>query len=163
MHGSRNGRIAMAVLFAATAACSDNTTDPPTSFTATLNGASEKPTAVNTPATGTAMFAISGSSLTYSVTYSNLTVAPSASHIHTGTPSQSGGVQLNLCGAGAAPACPTTTSGTISGTADATYLATGATMDGVVTAMRSFGAYVNVHTPGPNAAGEIRGNIVGAY
>lgn len=162
MHGSRTGRIAMAVLLAAFAACSDDTTDPNsiTGFSAALNGASVKPTATSSGATASATLTYTGTTITYSITYSGLTDSPNSAHIHLGGPTQSGGVALNLCGAGTAPACPSTTSGTITGTADNTYVVAPATMTSVVSAMRGFGAYINIHTDA-FGGGEIRGNIVG--
>lgn len=162
MHGSRTGRIAMAVLLAAFAACSDDTTDPAsiTDFSATLNGASVKPNATTSTATASATFSYSGGNIVYDIDYTGLSVAPTAAHIHVGGPtSGTGAVQLNLCGAGAAPACPGTTAGSISGTATPAYLAAGVTMDQVVSNMRGFNAYVNIHITA--GAVEIRGNIVG--
>jgi len=165
MQGSRTGRVAVAMLFAAIAACSDDVSNPAsvTNFRGTLNGASEKPTAVITNASGTATFALSGGNITFTVNYSGLSGAPSASHIHVGAPNQSGAVQLNLCGTGATfpVACPTVATGSFTGTAAAAHLVgTGVTMETVLSNMRGFNAYVNVHTAA-NGGGEIRGNIVG--
>jgi CHRD domain-containing protein len=166
MHGSRIGFIATAVLFATMAACSGSTTDPASfnSFNALLRGALEKPDAVTTPGTGSATFTRSGSTITFTVTYSGLRGNALNSHIHIGTPTQAGTVYLNLCTAAttdAAPACPANKSGSFTGTADATYLAaiTGLTMDSVVYLMRQRNAYINVHTD-TVGGGEIRGNIL---
>ena len=84
-----------------------------------------------------------------------------------------GPVRLNLCGTGdPLPACTSGTgvlaSGT-NGTTVATVGETAITFDSLVSAMRTGGAYVNVHTddgqlppnsgPGDMASGEIRGQI----
>lgn len=164
MHGSRTGRIAMAVLLAAFAACSDDTTDPASfnAFYATINGASVKPTAVVTPGTGSATFTHSGGNITFSVTYSGLRGTVTSSHIHVGGPTQGGGaVQLNLCGAGAnfPTTCPATrSSGTFTGTAGAAHLVGGVSMETVLSNMRGYNAYINLHTD-TVAAGEVRGNV----
>lgn len=166
MHASRIGFLGTVVLFAAIAACSDDVTDPASlnSFNALLNGAVVRPTAINTPATGSATFSHSGGNVTYNVSYSGLKGILTAAHIHIGTPTASGGVVLNLCSAGAAPACPASSrTGSFSGTANQTYVAGGLTMDSVLTLMRQRNAYINLHTDtagGGTPSGEIRGNIV---
>jgi hypothetical protein len=100
------------------------------------------------------------------VNYAGLSGPPTASHIHLAAVNASGGVRVNLCGAGGAPACPATTSGTITSgdqapTTTGTQTAAQAFAE-VVAAMRQYGAYVNVHTAlhGP---GETRGQLFGVY
>jgi hypothetical protein len=150
----------MSVL-AVTAACGvDPLAISTTDFTAKLDGASEVP-AVTTTATGTATANRVGSTIVYSVTYSGLSGAPTASHIHIGAQGAAGPVRFNFCGTGApVPACPTGVAGTISGTGDATFLAGGISLDSLNSAMKAGNAYVNIHTA-TNAGGEIRGLLVG--
>ena len=72
-------------------------------------------------------------------------------------------VRVNLCGAGTAPACPTTASGTITG--DQGVIAGGISFDSLYSAMKTSsgtsGAYVNIHTA-QNPGGEIRGQVLPA-
>lgn len=160
MHGYRSARIPVAALLVALLACSDDTTSPATSFTASLRGSSEVPPTTST-ATGSATCNVDAAASTISctVTYAGLSGNPTASHIHLGNANATGAVRVNLCGAGTAPACPAAVSGTITSGAQA---ATGATFATVVNAMRQYGAYVNIHTAA-NAGGEIRGQIFGVY
>ena len=161
----------------ATAASNDDAT----TFRARLRGINETPGPVATQATGsfTATLSSDGSSLSYTVSYSNLNAQVRFSHIHFGLPKETGGIMVFLCGPAAGadggplagfpnpPACPDTTSGTVSGTVTAANVvgpnSQGITPAGdfakVVQAMREGAAYVNVHsTRSPN--GEIRGPVV---
>jgi len=151
--------LAAAIALLAACAGPDSQTDPATSFTATMVGSNEVP-AVTTAASGSASLAISGTSLNYTVNVSSIT-AVTVSHIHVGAAGANGTVRVNLCGTGApAPAC---TSGTgVLATGTATVISPGITFDSLVSALRSFGAYVNVHTTA-NGGGEIRGQIFGVY
>jgi hypothetical protein len=141
------------------AACDDD--DPVTpaleTFTATLNGANEKPTAVVTPATGTANFTLNaaGTELSYTLTATGLTAGASNAHIHIGVPANAGGVVVPLNFTAAATAFTTT------GTINAASFAAGSafSMTRLLTLMRTDSAYVNVHTTGANASGEIRGQL----
>lgn len=143
-----------------TQSCSDNPTEPAlkTQFTATLNGANERPTGNSSAATGTATVTIVGeNSLTFSVTVANLTNV-TAAHIHVGSASVAGAVIVGL-----APATlPTGTfTGTLnSGTITVTSLATApVTMASLLALIRNGDAYVNVHTTA-FGGGEIRGQLV---
>ncbi len=155
--------------------------DDATTFKARLRGLNETPGPVATQATGSfrATLSSDGSTLSYTVSYSNLNAQVLFSHIHFGFPKESGGVMVFLCGpaAGAAggppagfpnpPACPDTTSGTVSGTVTAANVvgpnSQGITPAGdfakVVQAMREGAAYVNVHST-RSPSGEIRGPVV---
>jgi hypothetical protein len=120
----------------------------PTQFGATLNGAAEVP-AVVTDATGSAILNVVSNVVNYTVTYTNLSSAPFAAHIHGPSDTAHGaGVLIGLSGV------PATTSGTFSGSFTATtqdlfYILSGLT-------------YVNIHTANHND-GEIRGQLYPAY
>jgi hypothetical protein len=155
-----------------TLACGDDEPTNPataTSFTATLNGANEVPAAVVTPATGSATLSVTGNQITYTVNVTNLQDAAVA-HIHVAPAGENGPVRMNLCGTGAPePDCTSGTGVLAAGTNGTTVGAPAITFDSLLSAMRTGGAYVNVHTsspgctpgdPGCNAGGEIRGQVV---
>jgi hypothetical protein len=114
---------------------------------ATLDAAQEVPTPTGNVAgargtfTATANAAGGGASLDWQLTFNELTGPANAAHIHTGVRGQSGPVVVPLCGPCQSPA---------SGTATAN--------PGVVEALESGSAYVNVHTA-QNGPGEIRGQV----
>ena len=136
-------------------------------FTASLNGANERPTPRTTPATGTATFSFRRDTLTWTITLSNINNVVAA-HIHIGDATVAGGIIQNLL------TTPSNTS--ITGLVTrSTFTAPGApnqgiTFDNLLDLMRNGGAYVNVHTndgtaptdtgPGDFPGGEIRGQIV---
>src|SRR6188474_1788164 len=166
-------KVVLATLFPILASCGDDngTSGDATSFSATLTGANEVP-AVTTPATGTATFTVSGNQITYTINGTNLTNAV-LGHIHIAPAGENGPVRLNLCGTGdPQPACtsqPGTTGVVATGTNGTTVGSRPITFDDLLAAMRTGGAYVNVHTniagctlgePGCNPGGEIRGQIV---
>ena len=170
MHSFRSLTIAVGALIPVVFACSDDNNDPgdgATSFTATLTGASEVP-AVTTPATGTATLTINGQQIEYTVNVTGITNAV-VSHIHIGATGVNGPVRLNLCGTGAPlPACTSGTGVLATGSNGTTVGTPAITFDSLVSAMRTGGAYVNVHTnsegctagaPGCNPGGEIRGQV----
>jgi hypothetical protein len=82
-----------------------------------------------------------GASLTWQLTFSGLTGAAGAAHIHMGPPGQAGAVVVPLCGPCESP---------VSGTANVDAA--------VLNALQTGGAYANVHTTA-NRGGEIRGQI----
>jgi hypothetical protein len=163
-------KIAIAALLPISAACGDDDggLSTATNFTATLTGANEVPP-VTTPATGSATFTLVGSQLIYTITVSNLQ-NPILAHIHLAPAGQNGPVRLNLCGTGdPQPACTSGTSVLATGTNGTTVGDPPITFDDLLSAMRTGGAYVNVHTnlpgctpgdPGCNPGGEIRGQVV---
>ena len=155
MNGFRMLKIAFASLLAIVPACGDNDpVSPATSFTATLSGANEVP-AVTTTATGNATLSVVASELTYTVNVTGLSNALVA-HIHVAAAGANGPVRLNLCGTGAPePAC-TGGTGVLATGSNGTAL--GITFDSLLSAMRTGGAYVNVHTSA-NQGGEIRGQV----
>lgn len=158
------------VILPLTASCGDDNNAPAaaTSFSATLSGAEEVPP-VPTGATGTATFTLNGDQLSYTVNVTDIQNAV-VSHIHIAPPGENGLVRLNLCGTGdPLPPCASGTGVLVSGSNGTTVGSPPITFDSLVSAMRSGGAYVNVHTddgvgqpntgPGDMASGEIRGQI----
>ncbi|HJU91194.1 MAG TPA: CHRD domain-containing protein [Gemmatimonadaceae bacterium] len=150
-------------------ACDDDPNEPDVeTFTATLNGANERPTPRTTPATGTATLElIDGETLTWDITMTGITNL-SLAHIHIGDANTAGGILLDL-------STGTFTATQITGEIDeADFPAPAApnqavTFDAMIQLMRTGGAYVNVHTndgdatpnegPGDFPGGEIRGQI----
>ena len=150
-----------------------------TNFKARLRGLNEVPP-VATEATGsfTGTLSADGSTLNYTVTYTNLNAQILFSHIHFGFPKEAAGIMVFLCGPAAGamggppagfpnpPACPDATSGTVSGSVTAANvigpnsqgITPGADFAKVVQAMREGAAYVNVHTM-RSPSGEIRGPV----
>ena len=155
--------LAMAGVLAAASGHKDD--DNEREFKAKLTGFQETP-AISTTGNGrfTAMLSDDGTTLTFTLTYSDLSGgAATAAHIHLGQKNVAGGVSVFLCG-GAKPACPGA-SGTVTGTRTAADVI-GPTGQGIaagefaelVAAMRAGVTYVNIH----NAmfpSGEIRGQI----
>src|SRR5713101_3373034 len=164
--------------FSVMSAASDD--DDHNTFHATLRGINETPGPVATQATGSfhATLSADGTTLSYTVIYSNLNAQVLFSHIHFGFPKETGGIMVFLCGPAAGapggppagfpnpPACPDTTSGTVSGTVTAANvvgpnsqgITPGADFAKVVQAMREGAAYVNVHST-RSPGGEIRGPV----
>ena len=95
-------------------------------------------------ASGTFKATFAGTTLKWTLTFTNLTGAASAAHIHLGAKGKNGMALVALCSPCKSP---------ISGTANAVT-------DDEVALMMKGGAYVNVHTD-KNPEGEIRGAITG--
>ncbi len=117
-----------------------------TGWKATLTAGAEVPKQVvkMAAAKGTFTATVSGTKLKWKLTYSHLTGAATAAHIHLGAKGKSGNVLVPLCGA--QPACKSGLTGSTKLTAQLKSL---------------FGKhqlYVNVHTA-KNPAGEIRGQL----
>jgi hypothetical protein len=112
-------------------------------FTAVLNIGQEKPVPKGTKSGAAGKFTatVSGTTVTWKLTWSHLTGPATAAEIHTGKRGVPGAVIVPLC----AP-CTSPASGT--GTVTAAQL----------TQMKNGGTYVNVHTT-KNPGGEIRGQI----
>jgi len=143
------------ILIGATAlACgSDSPVTPkPPTFVATLNGSSEVP-AKAVAGTGSATIVKAGGVYTYTVTYSGLTGAPIASHIH--APGNSG-VSVGVLVPFTLPS-GLGTSGTFTGTFTSTNNAAIST-DSLDVLMANGNAYVNIHSTA-NTGGEIRGQL----
>ena len=152
------GGVAVAVLLAV--GCSDDVGITVTErFTATLNGANEKPTAVTTTATGTAEFTYVADipALFYQIHVAGIDSA-TAAHIHgpadINTPA---GVIVNLFTGN--PTKPLAFTGTLAeGVVGQLGAPVGMTMDSLLVLLRTGNAYVNVHTR-VNLGGEIRGQV----
>ena len=132
-------------------------------FKASLNGYLETPS-VSTNGHGRFELRIRGDTITYKLSYDDLTAAPLFAHIHFARPDVAGGVAAFLCGGSTKPApCPE--SGVVRGTIVAADVV-GPAGQGIaagefrelVRAIRNGATYANVHTP-LFPAGEIRGNI----
>src|SRR5215467_8908402 len=147
-------------------------------FRTTLQGIEEVP-ATSTQASGRFLLDISqdGTSMTYTLNYSNLEGEVRQAHIHFDQKGVNGGIVVFLCQTslnpdptGHAPTCPQ--SGTVTGTLTAASMTALAVAQGIapgefselVRAVRAGVTYANVHSAGTGvptnfAGGEIRGQI----
>jgi len=104
--------------------------------------------------------------ITFTLDYQNLTLPPSAAHIHFGPTKVNGGVMVFFCGGGDQAACPATTSGRVTGTI-AVAGVVGPTAQGITAgdfadvarAIRTGNSYANMHNAN-FPSGEIRGRVV---
>jgi hypothetical protein len=133
-------------------------------FSASLSGANEVPP-INSAGTADFDMTIQPGAITFSLTFSDLSSPLAVAHLHFAPSKVAGGVMIFLCGGGNQPACPSATSGTITGTITAANV-TGPTTQGIAAgdldsaleAVRAGLSYANMHTanfPG----GEIRGPV----
>jgi hypothetical protein len=131
-------------LFAAGLALAASGTTTSTKLSAKLAAGSETPHPKGAGgATGQFTATLTGSSLSWRLSFSRLTGKALAAHVHLGKPRVAGPVAVPLCGP-----CVSGGHGTKKVTAK------------VRSALLSGGAYVNVHTA-RNPAGEIRGQVAG--
>jgi hypothetical protein len=108
---------------------------------------------------------VTPAAITFTLTYTNLSAAPTSAHIHVGQILVNGGVSVFFCGGGGQPACPTTTSGTVTGTISAANVV-GPTGQGFAAgdlaalerAIKGGVTYANIHSAN-FPAGEIRGQV----
>jgi hypothetical protein len=133
-------------------------------FSAKLAGDNEVPP-INT--NGTATFSMNvGASITFTLTFDQLSSKLTLAHLHFAPTKVAGGVMIFLCGGGGQPACPSATSGTITGTITAANV-TGPVLQGIspsdlTSALEAVGegnAYCNMHTT-KFPSGEVRGQVV---
>jgi hypothetical protein len=137
-------------------------------FRAKLTGFQETP-AIVTTGRGKLRLSVTDSEITFRLDYSGLSGPPLVAHIHVGQKSVAGAVSVFFCGGGGKPACPASTSGSVSGTITAANVI-GPAAQGVdpgnlaalETAIRAGVAYANMHTA-KYPAGEIRGQIKGGH
>jgi CHRD domain-containing protein len=134
---------------------------------AALRGLNEvPPTTSRGSATMNAQLDVDAQTLTFTINYQNLTAAPLVAHIHFGPTKVNGGVMFFFCGGGGKPACPATTSGTITGTVTPADVVgpvnqgvTAGDFADVVRAIATGNAYANIHTS-TFTGGEVRGRAV---
>jgi hypothetical protein len=133
-------------------------------FSARLSGSEEVPP-INTA--GSAEFEMTNQqgTITFSLTFSDLSGPPAVAHLHFGQRNVAGGVMIFLCGGGGQPACPATTEGTITGTITAANVTGPAAqgiapgdLDSALEAVRDGLSYANMHTAN-FGGGEIRGQV----
>ncbi len=134
-------------------------------FRATLIGINETPS-INSEGTAQLRLTLNAASIDFTLPYQNLSLAPKVAHIHFGQARTAGGVMVFFCGGGGQPACPSTISGTITGTIVAANVQAipaqgivAGDLGQVLRAIRSGAAYANMHTPPNFPAGEVRGQI----
>jgi hypothetical protein len=139
--------------------------DEANQFKTKLTGFKETPSVLSGGSgTFTSTLDATGTSLSYTLTYSGLSSTAGASHIHFAQPGVPGGIVAFLCGGGGKPACPAG-DGTVTGTISAADVlglpsqgVTAGSFSDFLSVLRSGDAYVNVHTT-VHPAGEIRGQI----
>src|SRR5215471_680301 len=142
---------------------------------AKLDGIHEtNPSTIITNGTGTLTATVNDdATITYTLTYSNLSTPVTQAHIHIGATKITGGISIFFCtnlgnGPAGTPACPNdaTNSGSATNTVSAADVVAGAAAQGVpagdmadvVRAIASHVTYANVHTTA-HPGGEIRGQI----
>jgi hypothetical protein len=153
--GIAAGIIGAAMIAVVVVSCDDTTGPNPPTYTATLSGANEKPTAVTSSGTGVATFVDLGTEIDWTLQFDGLTNA-FASHIHgPGDANAVVGVIINLflpVGNTGAPK-PITQHGVITNDSNVNV-----SLDSLRTLFNNGMAYVNIHTTAHNA-GEIRGQV----
>jgi hypothetical protein len=133
-------------------------------FSASLSGAEEVPP-INTSGTADFEMTIQQGTITFSLTFSDLSSSLAVAHLHFAPTQVNGGVMIFLCGGGGQPDCPATTEGTITGTVTAANVV-GPTAQGIapgdldsaLEAVRAGLSYANMHTTN-FGGGEIRGQV----
>jgi len=136
-------------------------------FRAKLIGFNEVP-ATNSNGRGKLRLTLTDTEITFRLDYSGLSGNPAAAHIHVGQLNVNGGVAVFFCGGGGKPACPASTSGSVSGTITAADLvgpaaqgypaAPAGKLADLERAIKAGVSYANMHTA-QFPAGEIRGQI----
>jgi hypothetical protein len=160
------------VLAVGAAASAGNGDHAPFTVNTRLSGFHETPLALSTSGSGSVRLRIDprAGTIAYTLRYANLEGSVTQSHIHFGSPSQTGGISVFLCsnlgnGPAGTPTCPTTNPAVVSGTLHAASvigpagqgIAAGE-LDELLAAVRADTTYANVHStkyPG----GEIRNQL----
>jgi hypothetical protein len=125
----------------------------------------------NSPGSGKFQLTVTGSSMTYTLTYSALSTPVTQAHVHFGEPGVSAGVMFFLCtngmGPAGTPACPAD-GGTVTGTITAASIVgptgqnvTPGDFAAALKIIRAGVGYANVHTT-KFPVGEIRGQLARA-
>ena len=141
-------------------------------LSARLSGFDEVPLTILTPGNGSAQVNVdrAGGTISYTLTYADLTSPVTQAHIHFGKTHTAGGIIAFLCSnlsnpPGGTPPCPES-GGTVTGSITAAQVVAQETQNipandfrALVQAIDSGTAYVNVHTS-RFPAGEIRGQIL---
>ena len=166
------GAVGVTALGAAASADGGGSREPFT-ITERLSGFHETPLALSTSGQGSIRLRIDpqAGTIAYRVRYANLEGTVTQSHIHFGSPSQTGGISVYLCSNVGAPpgvvtpACPTTNPGEVSGVLDASDVIgpTGqdiapGELSELLSAIRADSTYANVHSS-KYQAGEIRNQL----
>jgi len=132
-------------------------------FSARLSGAEEVPP-INTAGEGAFRMTIRDT-ITFSLSFSDLSSPLMAAHLHFAPTKVSGGVMIWVCGGGGQPACPAATEGEITGTITAANVTgpvaqgiAAGDLDSALEAVRDGLSYVNLHTAN-FGGGEIRGQV----
>ncbi|HYD59402.1 MAG TPA: CHRD domain-containing protein [Noviherbaspirillum sp.] len=140
-------------------------------LSATLSGFNEVPLTILSPGNGNAQLNIdrAGGSISYTLTYADVTSPVTQAHIHFGKVHTAGGIVAFLCSNASSPpagtpACPES-GGTVTGTITSGQVVAQETQNvpandfrALVQAIDSGTAYVNVHTT-RFPAGELRGQL----
>ncbi|TKK68867.1 CHRD domain-containing protein [Ilyomonas limi] len=151
MTSLRSGIVLLSAFFCLSTACSKNDDDnnPPATnanFAASLSGSQETPPNAETgTGTLTATYDANSNKLSYTLTWTGLTGAPTAMHFHKGQVGEPGDVEIPIAGFTAAAA------GTLTATATVDEDEEEDLMEGHF--------YVNIHTANYQA-GEIRGQVL---
>jgi hypothetical protein len=141
--GSTLAMLAVAGAGLAAAAGATPVVSPKVSAKLTAKAEVPAQTVKNAKGAGSFTGTLAGNKLTWKLTFSGLTGPANAAHIHMGKAGKAGNVLVPLC---AGAKCKSGVHGTATLTA------------AVLKAVRSHGAYVNVHTA-KNPNGEIRGQL----
>jgi Cu/Zn superoxide dismutase len=152
--------LAAVMVTALVVACKGDNTNAPTlqtmTYVATMSGANEVPP-VAASASGTATFTLTGKTLSYVVTVSDLSGNAAASHIHFGAANANGNIAYPFTAASVQSG--SVASGSIDLTQPVSNGTTSITGDSLLTLLNNGSLYTNVHTAA-NPGGEIRGQII---
>ena len=149
--------------------------DDTLTFRATLRGDNEVPP-INTPATGDFKATQNADgTFNFTLTFANLKAPLILAHFHFAPKHVAGAVMIFLCGGDSQPACPSATSGTITGTfGPSNVVCTGCSpanpagqgikagdFASALEAILEGNSYVNIHSAAPDGfpGGEARGQV----
>jgi hypothetical protein len=166
------GAVGVAAFAVAASADGGGGGSKPFTITERLSGFHETPLALSTSGQGSIRLRIDpqAGTIAYTVRYANLEGAVTQSHIHFGSPSQTGGVSVFLCsnlgnGPAGTPTCPTTNPGEVSGVLDSSDVIgpagqgiTAGQFSELLAAIRAGTTYANVHSD-KYPVGEIRNQL----